>query len=165
MPTGLKQLQMKQQCRYVMWIINWALQIQSYTGVPLGANKLVSKRWMKTDHSLNRRYMLFDIASVSWGKVFLDLLKLSNFLSLYPLTPKTKIICFLFQTMKYDWIWRIIFEKFITILNVSVNLIGVLFLQLVSIFEKVHSKFKILFTQELEMPEQQFNTVYAPICL
>ena len=47
----------------------------------------------------------------------------------------------------------------------SVNLIGVLFLQLVSIFEKVHSKFKILFTQELEMHEQQFNTVYAPICL
>ena len=158
-------MQGKQQCRSAMWIINWAFQIQCYPWVPFGANKLVSKRWMKTDHSLNRRYMQFDIASVSWGKVFLDLLKLSNFLSLYLLTPKTKIICFLFQTMKYDWIWRRIFEIFITILNVSVNLIGVLFLQLVSIFEKVHCKFKILFTQELEMPEQQFNTVYAPICL
>ena len=43
----------------------------------------------------------------------------------------------------------------------SVNLIGVLFFQLVSIFEKVHSKFKSLLTQELEMTEQEFNMVYA----
>ena len=139
MPAGLKKLQVKQQYRYAMWKINWALQIQSYPRVPLRANKLVSKGWMKTDHSLNRRSMKFDIAFVSWWNVFLDLLKLSNFLSLYPLTPKTKIICFWFQNMKHDWIWRNVFERFITILNVSVNLIGVLFLQLVSIFEKFHS--------------------------
>ena len=156
-------MQGKQQCRCVVWIINWALQIQWYQRVPLGANKLLSKGWMKTDHSLNRSYMSFDIAFVSWGKAFLDLLKLSNFLSLYPLTPRTKIICFWFQTMKYDWVWTKKIERFITILNVSVNLTGVLFFHLVSVFEKVHSKFKSLFTQELEMPEQQFNTVYAPI--
>ena len=65
--------------------------------------------------------------------------------------------------MKYDWVWRKSFERFINILNVSVNLIGVLFFQLVSVFEKVQSEFKSLFTEELEMPEQQFNTVYAPI--
>ena len=46
--------------------------------------------------------MEFDIAFVSWVKVLLDLLKLGNFLSLYPVAPKTKIICFLFQTMKND---------------------------------------------------------------
>ena len=43
-----------------------------------------------------RGYMKFDIALVSWVKVVLDHLKLSNFLSLYPVVPKTKIICFLF---------------------------------------------------------------------
>ena len=64
--------------------------------------------------------------------------------------------------MKNDCVWRKGFERFITIINVSISLIGVLLFQLVSIFEKVHSKFKSLLTQELEMPEQKFNTVYAP---
>ena len=49
-----------------------------------------------------RGYMEFDIAFVSWVKGLLDLLKLSDLLSFYPVAPKAKIICFLFQTMKND---------------------------------------------------------------
>ena len=64
--------------------------------------------------------------------------------------------------MKNDCVWRKGFQRFITIINVSISLIGVLLFQLVSILEKVHSKFKSRLTQELEMPEQKFNTVYAP---
>ena len=45
-------------------------------------------------------YMEFDIAFVSCVKDLLDLLKLGNFLSLYPVATKMKIICFLFGTMK-----------------------------------------------------------------
>ena len=142
-----------------MWLSNWAQQIQCYPRVPLGANKLVSKGWMKGDHRLNRR---FDIAFVSWVKVLLELLKLGNFLCLYTVPPRTNIIWFWLQTMKNDCVWRKGFERFITIINVSISLIGVLLFQLVSIFEKVHSKFKSLLTQELEMPEQKFNMVYAP---
>ena len=42
-------LQGKWQCTCVMWRINWALTIYCNPRVPLGANKLVSKVWMKTD--------------------------------------------------------------------------------------------------------------------
>ena len=49
-----------------------------------------------------RGYMECDIAFESWVKVLPDLLKLSNFLSLDPVFSKTKIISFLFQTMKND---------------------------------------------------------------
>ena len=41
-----------------------------------------------------RGYMEFDITLLSWVKVLLDLLNLSNFLSLDPVPPKIKIICF-----------------------------------------------------------------------
>ena len=46
--------------------------------------------------------MELDIAFVSWVKGLLDLLKLINFVSLYPVAPNTKIICYLFQLMKND---------------------------------------------------------------
>ena len=34
---------------------------------------------------------------------------------------------FWFQTMENDWVWRKFFERFITILNVSVDIVGVFF--------------------------------------
>ena len=71
----------------------------------------------------------------------LDLLKLSNFLSLYPVAPKGKIICFSFQTIKKNWIWSNFFQRYFTILSVSVNIIGVLFFQLASLFNKLYSNF------------------------
>ena len=67
--------------------------------------------------------MEFDIAFVSCVKDLRDLLKLGNFLSLYAVAPKTKIICFLFGTMKNDWIWR---KSYITSLGVLVDIVGVL---------------------------------------
>ena len=94
--------------------------------------------------------MEFDIAFVSWVKVLLDLLKLSNFPSL-DLVPKKAKISFSFQAMKNDWVWRKVFERFITILNVSVDIIQVLFVQVLSIFEKLHSKFKVFFIEELKI--------------
>ena len=44
--------------------------------------------------------MEFDIAFVSWVKVLLDLLNLSNFLLMDPVRAKIKIICFRFQMVK-----------------------------------------------------------------
>ena len=77
----------------------------------------------------------------------LELLKLSSFLSLNPLFPKRKIICFLFQTMKNYWVWRKCFEKVITILNVWAvlnSIIRVSFFQLVSIGRLFIEELKIL---------------------
>ena len=51
-----------------------------------------------------RGYMEFDIPFVSWVNVLLDLLKLINFLSPDLVFPKTKIIYFLFQTRKSDYV-------------------------------------------------------------
>ena len=79
----------------------------------------------------------------------LDLLNLRNFLSLDPVPKNTKIICLWFQTMKNDWVWRKSFGRFITIFNISVDIIRVLFFQLLSIFNKLGCKFESFFTEEL----------------
>ena len=71
--------------------------------------------------------MSFDVAFVPWEKVLLDILKLSNLLSFDPVPLKTEIICIWFETMKNDWVWRKVFERLITILNVSVDIIGAFF--------------------------------------
>ena len=67
--------------------------------------------------------------------------------------------------MKNDWVWRKGLERFITIIKVSINLIGVLLFQLVSIFKNVHSKFKSLLTQVLEMAEYGIYTFLFLITL
>ena len=59
---------------------------------------------------------------------------------------------FWFETMKIDWIWRKVFERFVTILTVSVDIIGVLSFQLVSILGKLDCKFKSFFIEELKIP-------------
>ena len=153
----------KRQCRCVVWIINQAQQIQCNSRVPLCTNKLVSKRWMNADHRVLRKIYVIWYSFCILVKVLLDPLKLSNFLSLYSLPPRTKTICFWFQTTRNDWVSRNVLERVITILNISVNIIGFLFFQLVSIFEKLHTQFQSLLTEELEIPEQQFNMVYASI--
>ena len=58
-------------------------------------------------------------------KGLLDLLNISNFFLLDHGLLKTKIICFLFETIKNDLISRKVFERFVTILTLSVNIIGV----------------------------------------
>ena len=80
----------------------------------------------------------------------LNLLKLSEILSLDSVLRKRKIICFLFQTMKNYCVWRKYFERFITILNVWAD-ITVLLFQLVSIFRKLGFKFGSFFTKELKI--------------
>ena len=67
--------------------------------VPLNWYQRIEQREITKGY---RGYMEFDIAFVSCVKDFRDLLKLGNFLSLDPVAPKTKIICFLFATMKND---------------------------------------------------------------
>ena len=47
-----------------------------------------------------RGYMKFDIAFVTRVKFLLDLLKLSNFLSLDPVPPKIKLFVFDFRRLK-----------------------------------------------------------------
>ena len=73
------------------------------------------------------------------------------------LSSKKKTICFWFETMKIDWIWRKVFERLITLLNVSLDIIQVLFFQV-----SLHSKFKRFFIEELKITKV-FNKVYAPI--
>ena len=140
-------MQGKQQCRCVVWIINWALQIHCNSRVPLDPISLYQRIEQREMIDGYRGYMKFDIAFLSWVKVLLDPLKVSNFLSLYPVIPKTKIICFLFQTMKNDWIWRKCFERYIIILSVLVDIVRVLFFQLVPLFKKLDSEFESFFTE------------------
>ena len=137
-------MQGKRQCRCVVWIINWALQVHCKPRVPLGAIKLFSEDWTKRDHrGLQRIYgILYSFFIL--GKRFLDVLKLGSFLSFYPVAPKMKIICFWFGTIKNDWSWR---KSYITVLGVLVDIIGVLFYQLVSLFEKLDSNFQSFFTE------------------
>ena len=122
---------------------------QAFLLVPISWYQRIEQREITEGY---RGYMEFDIAFVSWVKVLLDLLKLSNFLSLDPVFPKRKSICFWFQTMKNDWVWRKVFETFATILTVSVDIIGVLSFQLVSILGKLDCKFKSFFIEELKIP-------------
>ena len=54
--------------------------------------------------------------------------------------------------MKNDWVWRKTFEKFITILNVLVDNVTVLFFQVASIIKKLdNNKFGSFFTEELKI--------------
>ena len=102
---------------------------------------------METDDRVLHKIYVIWYSFCILGKVLLDLLKLSDFLSLNPVFPKRKIICFLFQTMKNYWVWRKFFEKFITILNVWTvlnSIIRVSFFQLVSIGSFFTEELKIL---------------------
>ena len=126
------------------WINNWALEILCNPRVPLCANKLVSKVWMKRDHrGLQKIYVIWYSFCVL-GESFARPFEISNFFSLDQGLLKTKIICFWFETMKIDWIWGKGFERFVTILTVSVDVIGVLSFQLVSILGKLVCKFKFV---------------------
>ena len=67
-------LQGERQCRCVVWIINWALQIHCNPRVPLGANQLVSKGGMETDDTvLQKMYLIwysFRIVGKSFARPF-----------------------------------------------------------------------------------------------
>ena len=140
-------MQGKWQFRCVVWIINWAFQIHCNLRVPLVLISWYQRMEQREITNGYRGYMEFHIAFVSWVKVLLDLLKLSNFLCLDLLFPKTKIVCFWLQTIKNDWVWRKVFERYIFILSVLADIVGVLFFRLVSLFEKLDSKFEIFFTE------------------
>ena len=111
---------------------------QEFLLVTIGWYHMVEWKQITEGYS---RYMEFDIAFVFSVNVLLDITKLI----------KTEIICFWFQTMKNDRAWRKVFDRFIIILNVLVNIIGVFFFQVVSIFEKHHSKFEKFFSEELKI--------------
>ena len=53
--------------------------------------------------------------------------------------------------MKNDWAWRKVFERLVTILNVLVDIIKVLFFQLVSFIKKLDSKFENFLGGELKI--------------
>ena len=131
--------------------------------VSLGANQLVSKGRTEIDATLLQKIYVIWYRFCILGKSFARPFDFKQLLFPDPVSPKTKIICFWFQTMKNDWIWRQVFERFITILNLFVNSTHVLFFQVLSIFEKLHSKFESFFIEELEITEQHLNKVYAPI--
>ena len=53
--------------------------------------------------------------------------------------------------MKNDWIWRKVFDRFVTILNIWVDIIRALFFQLVSFIKKLDSKFESFLAVELKI--------------
>ena len=104
-------------CICAVWIINWALQIHCNPRVPLGANKLVSRGWIKTDHrGLQKIYVSwYSFCVLSKSLAWSCELKQLLFLDTVP--PKMKIISFLFETMKNDWVsWKVL-ERVKTILK------------------------------------------------
>ena len=137
-------MQGKWQGKCVGWIISRALQTHCNPRVSLGPKKLVSKEWMKRNYrGLQKIYVIW-YSSCVLGESFARPFEISNFFSLDQGLLKTKIICFWFETMKIDWIWGKGFERFVTILTVSIDVIGVLSFQLVSILGKLVCKFKFV---------------------
>ena len=65
--------------------------------------------------------------------------------------------------MKIYWIQRKAFARFVTILTVSVDILGVLSFQLLSILGKRDCKVKKFFIEELKIFQLHFDTVYATI--
>ena len=112
----------------------------------------IGKAWIKTYvKELQKIYVIWFIFGIL-GKSFLRFLNLSSFPSLHPVLPNIKIIWFWFETMKNDWLWRKVLKTYITILNVSFDIRRNFFVQLVSVFEKLDSKFKSFFNEQLKIP-------------
>ena len=145
-------MQGKLQGRCVLWMSSWVLWIHWNPRVPLGANHLVSKGWTVIDDTVLQGIYIIWYRFCILGKGFGRPFEVKQLLFPDPVFPKIKIICLWFQTTKNDWVWRKVFERFITILNVYVDIIQVLFFQVLSIFKKLHSKCKILFIKELKIP-------------
>ena len=135
-------MQRKQQGRCVVWISSWALKTHCIAKVSLGANELVSKGWIEIDDTVLQKIYVIWYSFCILDKSFARTFEVKQFLSLDPVFPQTKIICVWFQTMNNVWLRRKVFERFITILNVWVDIIRILFFQLVSIIEKFDSKFE-----------------------
>ena len=146
-------MQRKQQGRCVVWISSWALKTHCIAKVSLGANELVSKGWIEIDDTVLQKIYVIWYSFCILGKSFARSFEVNQLLFpfFYPVFTKMKIICFWFQTMKSDWVWRKVFERCMTILNVSVDIIQALFFQVLSIFKKLHSKFKVFFIEELKI--------------
>ena len=142
----------KQQGRSVVWITSWALQIHCNPRVSLGANQLVSKGWIEIHYRVLQKIYVIWYRFCILGKSFARPFEVKQPRFPDPVFAKMKIICFLFQTMKSDWVWRKVFERFATILNVSADIIQVFFFQVLSMFEKLHSKFKSFFIEEWKIP-------------
>ena len=134
-------MQGKLQSRCVVSISSWVVQLHCNRKVCLGANQLASEGWIEIDYTVLQKIYVIWYRFCILGKSFAKPFEVKQSLFLDPVFAKMKIICFWFETMKNDWIWRKVFEKFITILNVSVDIIPVLFFQVLSIFEKFHSNF------------------------
>ena len=139
------------------------MQLHCNRKVSLGANQLASEGWIEIDYTVLQKIYVIWYSFCILGKSFARPFEVKQLLFPDPVFPKMKIICFWFQAMRNDWVWRKVFEKFITIVNVSVDIIQVLFFKVLSVFEKLHSKFKSFLIEELKIPQLYFNKVYAPI--
>ena len=120
-------MQSKRKCLCVAWIINWALPIHCNPRVPYGANKLVSKVWVETDHRVLQKIYIILYSFCIQGKSFTRSLEVKQLPSPRFWSSKDRNYLFLISNDENDWVWKNFFEIFITILNVSVDIIGVLF--------------------------------------
>ena len=139
------------QSRCAVWISSWVAQPHCNRKVFLGANQLASEGWIEIDYTVLQKIYVIWYRFCILCKRFARPFEVKQLLFPDPVFPKMKIICFWFQTMKNDWVWRKVFEKFITIVNVSVHIIQVLFFKVLSVFEELHSKFKSFLIDELKI--------------
>ena len=139
------------------------MQLHCNWKVSLGANQLASEGWIEIDYTVLQKIYVIWYSFCILGKSFARPFEVKQLLFPDPVFPMMKIICFWFQTIRNDWVWRKVFERFITIANISVDIIQVLFFKVLSVFEKLHSKFKSFLIEELKIPQLYFNKVYAPI--
>ena len=134
-------LEGKRKCRCVVWIIKWALQIQCNLRVPFGANKVISEDWRKRDHRGIQRIYGSWYSFFILGKNFARPFELKQLPFPGSCSSYDKNYFFLISNGE-KWVWRKVFERFITILIVSDDIIGVLLFQFVSIFKGLDCKFE-----------------------
>ena len=129
-------MQGKLQGRCVVWISSWVVQLHCNWKVFLGVNHLASEAWIEIDYTVLQKIYVIWYSFCILGKSFAKPYEVKQLLFPDPVFPKMKIICFWFQTMKNDWVWRKVFERFITIVNISVDIIQVfVFSSVISIWE------------------------------
>ena len=106
----LTKFESKLKCRHIAWINKRALQIHCNPRIPLRANKMVSKAWMKTDHrGLQRIYVIwysFCVLGESFARTFVykQLLILGSWSS-WPINIRCHIFIALANMRKHTIFW------------------------------------------------------------
>ena len=135
-------LQGKLQGRCVVWIRSWALRIHGNCRTSLGANHLISKGWIEIDDTVLQKMYVIWYKFITLGKSFARPFEVEQL----PFHGS----CFSWDERHLFLIWNN--ERFVTILDVWVDITRLLFFHPVSVIKKLDSKFESFLTEELKIP-------------